>query len=88
MEKFIKVNENTIKVELTETHSFTYDYDFLISKLKIMRDERDKFVSEKNKEIEKLENLIKRCKELNIKSIIKERNENEQNNNDGGKTDK
>jgi len=88
MEKFIKIDDHTVKIEVTETHSFSYDYDFLISKLKIMKDERDKFVSEKDKEIEKLENLIKKCKELNIKSIIKERNENEQNNNDGGKTDK
>lgn len=74
IEKFTKVNDNTIKVELTETHSFSYDIDYLVSQKKIIQEEREKFLVEKDEALKKLDNLIKECKKLGIKSIIKKRN--------------
>ena len=74
IEKFTKVNDNTIKVELTETHSFSYDIDYLVSQKKIIQEEREKFLVEKDEALKKLDNLIKECKKLGIKSIIEKRN--------------
>ena len=74
MEKFIKLNDNTIQIELTETHSFKYDYDFLISQRKILQEQKDKFIEQKDKEINKLNGIIEECKKLGIKSIIEKRN--------------
>ena len=74
MEKFIKFNEHTIQIELTQTHSFKYDYDYLISQRKILQEQKDKFNEQKTAEIKKTDQLIKECKKLGIKSIIKGRN--------------
>lgn len=74
MEKYTKLNDNTIQVEMTETHSFKYDYDYLISQRKILKEEREKFITEKDNELKKLDELIKECEKLGIKSIIKKRN--------------
>ena len=74
IEKFTKLNDNTIKVELTETHSFSYDIDYLVSQKKIIQEEREKFLVEKDEALKKLDNLIKECKKLGIKSIIEKRN--------------
>lgn len=74
MEKITKIDEHTIKVELTDTHEFKYDFDFLISQREILQEQKDKFLEQKDKELEKIDKLIKRCKELGVKSIIKGRN--------------
>jgi len=74
IEKFTKIDGNTIKVEFTDTHSFTYDIDYLISQRKILQEQKDKFLAEKDKELEKLDKLIEECKKLGVKSIIKKRN--------------
>jgi len=74
IEKFTKLNDNTIKVELTETHSFSYDIDYLISQKKILQEEREKFLLEKDEALKKLDTIIEECKKLGIKSIIKKRN--------------
>lgn len=73
MEKYTKLNDNTIQVEMTETHSFKYDYDYLISQRKILKEQKDKFIAEKETELKKLDGLIKECEKLGIKSIIKDR---------------
>jgi len=74
IEKFTKLNDNTIRVELTETHSFNYDIDYLLSQKKILQEEREKFLVEKDAGLKKLDTIIEECKKLGIKSIIKKRN--------------
>jgi len=64
--KYIKVNDNKIRVERTETQVFTYDYDFLISQRRTLQDQKDKFNKQKDAEIKSITELINECDKLGI----------------------
>jgi glutaredoxin 3 len=66
MNKYIKVNDNKIRVERTETQVFTYDYDFLISQRRTLQDQKDKFNKQKDAEIKSITELINECDKLGI----------------------
>ena len=77
--EYIKINENEMKVIKTETRNIevVYNLNFLIEQRKTIQSQKEREITQRDKELTEVDNLIVKCKELGIvekveiKEIIK-----------------
>jgi len=66
--EYIKINENEMKVIKTETRNIevVYNLNFLIEQRKTIQAQKEREITQRDKELTEVDNLIVKCKELGI----------------------
>ena len=79
--EFIKISDNEMKVIKTETRNIevVYNLNFLIEQRKTIQAQKEREITQRDKELTEVDDLIAKCKELGIvekveiKEIIKQK---------------
>ena len=66
--EFIKISDNEMKVIKTETRNIevVYNLNFLIEQRKTIQAQKEREITQRDKELTEVDNLIVKCKELGI----------------------
>ena len=66
--EYIKINENEMKVIKVETKEIevVYNLNFLIEQRKTIQAQKEREITQRDKELTEVDNLIVKCKELGI----------------------
>ena len=72
--EYIKINENEMKVIKTETRNIevVYNLNFLIEQRKTIQAQKEREITQRDKELTEVDNLIVKCKELGIVEKVTE----------------